>query len=84
MGPLAKEIIDKLNNEEDIRVLSEVLDFYEYLKQKKHRELQKKWAEIDEEEPTVDEVKLYQDYKESKEDLIPLGSLLKELNLDEE
>lgn len=35
MSPLAKEIIDKLNKEEDSHVLAEVLDFYEYLKQKK-------------------------------------------------
>lgn len=37
MSPLAKEIIEKLNREEDSEVLSEVLDFYEYLKQKKIR-----------------------------------------------
>lgn len=41
MSPLAKEIIDKLNREEDSQVLAEVLDFYEYLKQKKNKELQK-------------------------------------------
>jgi hypothetical protein len=35
MSPLAKEIIDKLNNEKDSEVLAEVLDFYEYIKQKK-------------------------------------------------
>ena len=34
MSPLAKEIIDKLNKEEDILVLAEVLDFYEYIKEK--------------------------------------------------
>lgn len=27
MSPLAKEIIEKLNKEEDLRVLAEVLDF---------------------------------------------------------
>jgi hypothetical protein len=41
MSPLAKEIIEKLNKEEDPRVLAEVLDFYDYLKQKKQKELQK-------------------------------------------
>lgn len=84
MSPLAKEIIDKLNTEEDPKVLAEVLDFYEYLKQKKHKELQKKWTEIDEEEPAEDEVKIYQEYKISKEKLIPLEDLMKELNLDAE
>jgi len=35
MSPLAEEIINKLNKEQDITVLAEVLDYYEYLKQKK-------------------------------------------------
>jgi hypothetical protein len=33
MCPLAKEIIDKYNTEEDPRILAEVLEFYEYFKQ---------------------------------------------------
>lgn len=52
MSSLAKEIIDKLNKEED--------------------------------EPTEDEIKLYQEYKNSKEEVIPLENLIKELNLDAE
>ena len=83
MSPLAKEIIDKLNKEEDILVLAEVLDFYEYIKQKKHNELQKKWLQIDEDEPVEDEVKLYQEYKDIKEEKIPLENIIRELNLDE-
>ena len=83
MSPLAKEIIDKLNKEEDIFVLAEVLDFYEYIKQKKHNDLQKKWSQIDEDEPTEDEVKLYQEYKDTKEEEIPLENIIRELNLDE-
>lgn len=39
MSPLAKDIIEKLNNEQDTRVLAEVLDFYEYLKQKNDKQL---------------------------------------------
>jgi hypothetical protein len=39
MSPLAKEIIEKLNKEDDAQVLAEVLDFYEYLKQKKNKGL---------------------------------------------
>jgi hypothetical protein len=83
MSPLAKEIIDKLNKEEDILVLAEVLDFYDYIKQKKHNELQKKWLQIDKDEPTEDEVKLYQEYKDTKEEEIPLENIIRELNLDE-
>jgi hypothetical protein len=84
MSPLAKEIIEKLNKEEDARVLGEVLDFYEYLKQKKDKELQKKWADIDEDEASEGEIKVYQQYKDSNENIIPLENLIKELNLDEE
>lgn len=84
MSPLAKEIIDKLNKEEDARVLGEVLDFYEYLKQKKDKELQKKWADIDEDEASEDERKVCKQYRDSNESIIPLENLMKELNLDEE
>ncbi|MCB2288510.1 hypothetical protein LGK97_01850 [Clostridium sp. CS001] len=84
MSPLAKEIIEKLNKEKDSRVLGEVLDFYEYLKQKKDKELQKKWADIDEDEATEDEKKSYQQYKNLNEQVIPLENLMKELNLDEQ
>ena len=37
MSPLAKMIIKALENEEDDIVLAEVLDFYEYLKEKKKK-----------------------------------------------
>jgi hypothetical protein len=84
MSPLAREIIDKLNKEEDPRVLAEVLDFYEYLRQKKQRDLERKWSEIDEDEPNEDEVKILQEYENSKEELIPLDELMKELNIDAE
>lgn len=84
MSPLAKEIIEKLNKEEDTQVLSEVLDFYDYLKQKKDRELKKKWDAIDEDEPTDEERKIYHEYKNSEKDFTPLEDLVKELNLDAE
>lgn len=41
MSPLAKELVEKLNNEEDTQVLAQVLDFYEYLKRKKIRNYKK-------------------------------------------
>ena len=34
MSPLAKQVIDSLSQEKDNRILGEVLDFYEYLKEK--------------------------------------------------
>jgi hypothetical protein len=84
MRPLAKEIIEKLNKEEDVRVLAEVLDFYEYLKQKKSKELQKKWTNIDEVEPTEEESRICQQYKDENEEIISLENLMQELNLNEE
>ena len=84
MSPLAKEIIEKLNKEDDAQVLAEVLDFYEYLKQKKNKGLQRRWVYIEEDEPTEEEIKLYKQYKESKEEFIPLENIMQELNLDGE
>ena len=83
MSPLAKEIIDRLNIEDDELILSEVLDFYEYVKEKKQRELQKKWSKIEEDDPTQDEIKLYEDYKNEKEETVSLESVIRELNLYE-
>ena len=37
MSPLEKMIIQALENEDDDIILAEVLDFYEYLKEKKKR-----------------------------------------------
>ena len=84
MSPLSKEIIEKLNKEEDVIVLGEVLDFYEYLRDKKNKKLKNKWLDIDEDEPTKDESQLCQQYKKSEEKFIPLEELIKELNLDGE
>jgi len=55
------------------------LDFYEYIKQKKYKDSQKKWSQIDEDEPTEDEIKLYQEYKDIKEEAIPLENIIREL-----
>jgi len=82
MSPLAKEVIQKLSEEQDAQVLAEVLDFYEYLKQKKKKELQKEWASIEEDEPDAEEIKICNEYKKSEEDLIPLENLIRELDLD--
>lgn len=66
MSPLAKEVIEKLSHEEDNEVLAEVLDFYEYLKQKKQKQLKKVWDKIEEDEPSSKEIKLVEEYKSSK------------------
>ncbi len=84
MSPLAKEIIEKLNKEDDVRVLAEVLDFYEYLKQKKEKQLAIVWNNLDEDEPTEKELKVIQEYKSAQEELILMDSLIKELNLNEQ
>jgi len=84
MSPLAKEVIRKLSKEQDTQVLVEVLNFYEYLKQKKQKELQKEWVSIEEDNPDAEEIKICKEYKESGEDLVPLENLIRELNLDEE
>ena len=84
MSPLAEEVIQKLSKEQDKQVLIEVLDFYEYLKQKKQKELQKKWDNIEENKPNVEEIKIYNEYKNSEEDLISLETLVRELDLDEQ
>ena len=77
MSPLAKEIIDRLNREDDELILSEVLDFYEYVKQKKQRELQKKWSKIKEDDPTQDEIKIYENYKNEKEEMVSLENVVR-------
>lgn len=74
MSPLAKEIIDRLNREDDELILSEVLDFYEYVKQKKHRELQKEWSNIEEVDPTQEEMNLYREYKNEKEEVVSINN----------
>lgn len=83
MSSLAKKIIEKLNKENDVQILAEVLDFYEYLKQKKSENLQKRWECIEEDEPTEEEIKSYDQYKGSKEEVIPLENIMEELNLYE-
>lgn len=83
MSPLAKEVIEKLSNEEDSQVLAEVLDFYEYLKQKKQNKLKRQWDLIEEDEPDNEEIKLIEEYKNSKEDLVSLDDLVMELDLDD-
>jgi len=78
MSPLAKEVIEKLSKENDAQVLAEVLDFYEYLKQKK----QKEWSSIKEDEPDDEEIEILKQYKNSQEDLVPFIDLMKGLNVN--
>lgn len=84
MSPLAKQVIDVLTKEEDSNLLSEVLDFYEYLKQKQRKQLDIKWQEIEEDEASDDEIKIINEYERNEDkDMISLDTLVKELSLDE-
>lgn len=66
MSPLAKMIIEALENEEDDIVLAEVLDFYEYLKEKKKKQKNAIWKNISEDEPTEEEVKIINNHMNSE------------------
>ncbi|MGL4346347.1 MAG: hypothetical protein ACRCTE_14200 [Cellulosilyticaceae bacterium] len=80
MSPLAKEVIEKLSHEEDVELLAEVLDFYEYVKQKK---VKKMWEKIEEVEPTDEEVEICNQYQSKEQELMDFNSLVQELGLDE-
>lgn len=80
MSPLAKEVIERLSNEEDTELLAEVLDFYEYVKQKK---MKKMWEKIEEIEPAEDEAKICSQYRQEEHEFVELDSLVRELGLNE-
>ena len=62
MSPLEKMIIQALENEDDDIILAEVLDFYEYLKEKKKRQKDTLWKNIQEDEPTNEEIEIINNY----------------------
>ena len=80
MSPLTKEVIEKLSNEEDIEILAEVLDFYEYLKYKKDKKL---WKKIQEVEPDDIEKAICEQYQREEQELVDFNDLVQELGLDE-
>ena len=85
MSPLTKkEVIEKLSKEEDTQVLAEVLDFYDYLKEKKSKSAQNNWEKIEYSEPTSEEIRLLKEHKKIQEECVPLKNLIKDLNLDGE
>ena len=84
MSPLAKMIIHALENEDDDIVLAEVLDFYEYLKEKKKRQKDILWKNIQEDEPTNEEVEIINNYiQNDSNDTISLDDLAKDLGINE-
>lgn len=84
MTPLAKKIIDAISREEDAVVLAEVLDFYEYLKEKKKRQKDILWKNIQEDEPTNEEVEIINNYiQNDSNDTISLDDLAKDLGINE-
>lgn len=80
MSPLAKEVIEKLSNEDDTEILAEVLDFYEYMKYKKHKKL---WDNIQEVEPDDIEKGICEQYEREEQELVDFDDLVQELGLDE-
>lgn len=80
MSPLAKEVIEKLSHEEDVELLAEVLDFYEYVKQKKAKRM---WESIQETEPTSEEIKICNQYQNEEQELLDFDSFVQELGVDE-
>ena len=84
MSPLAKMIIEALENEEDDIVLAEVLDFYEYLKEKKKKQKNIVWKNISEDEPTKEEIEIINNYiKNDSNESISLEDLARDLGLNE-
>ena len=80
MSPLAKEVIEKLSHEEDVELLAEVLDFYEYVKQKK---IKKMWETMEEVDPTDDEIEICNEYQSKEQEVMDFDLLVQELGLDE-
>ena len=83
MSPLEKMIIQALENEDDDIILAEVLDFYEYLKEKKKRQKDTLWKNIQEDEPTNEEIEIINNYiqREAKDELYRLSRNSKEREL---
>jgi len=82
MTPLSKEIIQKLTKEKDPQVIAEVLDFYEYIKQKKLNTIDKQWQEIEEIDPEEDELRIINEYESGEKEFTSLDTLMKELDSD--
>ena len=80
MSPLAKEVIEKLSHEEDNELLAEVLDFYEYVKHKKFKNM---WENIKEVEPTEEEIEKCNAYQSKSQEMMDFDLLIQELGLDE-
>ncbi|MEG2246462.1 MAG: hypothetical protein RSC84_03340 [Peptostreptococcaceae bacterium] len=84
MTPLAKKIIDVISTEEDTIVLAEVLNFYEYLKDKKIKQANVIWDSIEEDDPEDDEIQIIKGHLESKDNAtISLDDLSEDLGLNE-
>ena len=83
MSPLEKMIIQALENEDDDIILAEVLDFYEYLKEKKKTQKDTLWKNIQEDEPTNEEIEIINNYiqREAKDEPYRLSRNSKEREL---
>ena len=76
MSPLAKEVIEKLSHEEDNELLTEVLDFYEYVKNKKVKNMCENIKEV---EPAEEEIEKCNTYQSKEQEMMDLNLLIHEL-----
>lgn len=85
VGPLSKELIIKLANENDAEVLKEVLHYYTFLKDKKKQETKKQWESIEEVNPDEEEVKIIHEFENNPEkfEFVSMEEVLKELGINE-
>lgn len=83
MDSLAQQILDKLAEEQDIQLLIEVLDFYEYIKKKRQMQREKTWDNIQEDEPTEEEKVICNEYQTHEQEFIDFSLLVQELSADD-
>ncbi|MDF2614480.1 MAG: hypothetical protein K0S71_2266 [Clostridia bacterium] len=83
MSPIAQQVIETLAKEQDTELLSEVLDFYEYIKHKKHKHTNRLWDSIEEDEATPEEIGICNRYKDEEHEFVDFHSLVQELGIDE-
>ncbi len=77
MMSTAKKLVNRITNEDDPKILKEVLDFYEYLEYKKKLSA---WETIEEDEATADELEAFLSFsKEETSRLIPIEDIVERL-----
>lgn len=85
MGPVSKELIIMLANENDSEIVKEVLHYYAFLKNRKGQEIRKQWESLEEVEPDKDEIKVINEFENNraKFEFVGMEEVLKELGVNE-